>query len=306
MRFHTTTPFNHLLVAIHKAQADFETAFDEDPEGEQTKAGLQDHMTAVYECLQHPAVTPTELRLKLCLYRDNNVADWTDRPASRDAFEAMINDTVTLQGYYPGPDMFHALADWRQAYEPFQFIDTDSDDGERAARDRTCAFRALMDTYCTTPGDFIAKSYVNLLELLGHTFRGEPTGNIFDPNIDREDDEIDDTCAFHRAAYFDIDHSDVGANLMAYGRPNFSAEHWMERADAIGLKVHVIAASDDQQRMLWVATDIDAEPNTPPSREANRLQRILAFDPVRRIEVVEEIQRDWPQLIFVAPKPVEV
>lgn len=156
-----------------------------------------------------------------------------------------------------------------------------------------------MATPCTTAGDFIAKSYVNLVGLVGHTWFGDAKeqgwGNIWDANIANEDDERDDTCAFNRAAYFDIDHSDIGANLLAYGQPHFSAELWMERADAIGLQVRVVEFQG--KRTLWQSMDIDAPHDSPAGREADRLRRLLAFDTLRSLDVMEEIERDWPQLI---------
>lgn len=309
MRFHYTKVFADKLNAVTVAHNDFVTAFDRDSAGAETSDKLSAHTAAIADCLQHPAVTPTELRLKLCLYRDNNVADWSDRPAARDAFEAMINDTVTMQGHYPGPDMFAALLDWRNAEEIYQYTsDLESIDGEAVRTARSAAFRKVMATPCTTAGDFIAKTYVNLLGLVGHTWFGDyqdkGLGNIFDVNIANEDDERDDTSAFHRAAYFDIDYSDIGANLLAYGLPYFSAEHWMERADAVGLRVGIVAV--EGRRTLWQSMDTSAEHGTPAGREVDRLRRIIAFDPIRTSDVMDEIERDWPQLIATAPKSGEV
>ncbi len=305
MRFHSTAAFGEKVKAIKVALGEFEVSFDRDAEGNDTAEMLKAHMASVIECLQHPAVTPTELGVKLSLYRDNNVADWADGPMSRDAFEAMINDTVTLQGHYPGPDMFAAFAEWRKVEEVFQYApDHESEEGGVSCRLRSLAFRVLMSTECTTAGDFIVKSYVNLLGLVGHTWFGDAKesglGNVWDINIANEDDPVDDTCAFHRAAYNDIDYTDIGANLLAYGLPVFSAEAWMERADAIGLRVGVVDFQG--KRTFWQSMGTDADPASPAGREAYRLQRIMAFDTIRTAEVVQEIERDWPQLI--SPSPV--
>jgi hypothetical protein len=299
MRFRSTKAFNQKLVATTAAHRDCISEITRNDESDEAAAAVAAHMSSVIECLQHPAVTPTELCHKLILYRDHNVGSWSAE--GRDAFEAIINDTTTLQGHYPGPAMFEALADWRKVEEIYQYApDLESDEGNRICNARSSAFRALMSTPCTTAGDFIAKTYINLLGLLGHTWLGTNReagwGNIFDINIAIEDDERDDTCAFHRAAYFDIDHSDIGANLLAYGQPHFSAELWMERADAIGLRVGLIAVNG--VRTLWQSMDIEADFGTAPYREADRLRRLIAFDHrVRTTEVMEEIERDWPQLV---------
>lgn len=301
MRFHSTIAFSEKLKAARVAQDEFEAAFDGAPDNDTTRGKLKAQMASVIDCLQHPAVTPTELRLKLSLYRDNNVGLWSDRPTALDAFEAIINDTTTLQSYYPGPEMFQALADWRKAEEIYQFApDLESDEGNQICEARSAAFRALISMPCTTAGDFIAKTYVNLLGVLGNTWFGDNReagwGNIFDINTANEDDERDDTCAFHRAAYFDIDHSDIGANLLAYGQPHFSAELWMERADAIGLRVGLVNV--EGSRTLWQSMDTDAEHDSPAGREVDRLRRILAFDAdLRTVDLIDEIERGWPQLI---------
>lgn len=299
MRFHSTAAFNDKVKATTAAHDECVAALNRDDDSDESADKLSAHMATVIECLQHPAVTPTELGLKLCLYRDNNVGYWSAE--ARDAFEALINDTVTLQAHYPGPEMFRALEDWRRAEEAYQYTaDHESELGETARVARSGAFRAVMATPCTTAGDFIAKAYVNLVGLVGHTWFGEAKeqgwGNIWDANIALEDDERDDTCAFHRAAYFDIDHSDIGANLLAYGQPHFSAELWMERADALGLRVGLVNVKGG--RTLWQSMDTDAEHDSPAGREVDRLRRILAFDAkVRTAEIMEEIERDWPQLI---------
>lgn len=298
MRFHSTIAFTEKLNAATLAHDECVAALARDDESPEASEKLSAHMASVVECLQHPAVTPTELRLKLHLYRDNNVGAWSAE--ARDAFEAMINDTVTLQGHKPGPDIYAALREWRAAEEAYQFCtDIESADGEAACAARSVAFRKVMGTPCTTAGDFIAKAYVNLLGLVGHTWFGENReagwGNIFDVNIALEDDGQDDTCAFHRAAYFDIDHCDIGANLLAYGLPEFSAEQWMERADAVGLQVGVV--SIEGKRTLWQAMDTPAPHGAPADREVARLRRIIAFDPFRASEVMDEIEREWPQLV---------
>src|SRR5690606_13003246 len=106
------------------------------------------------------------------------------------------------------------------------------------------------------------------------------------------------------------DATDVGANLLAYGLPYFDAAKWLERADAIGLRVDLV----QQQDGSWLfgqcmdLTDEENRGNNPRiQREQNRLQRIIANDygGERRISLLcEEIRRNWPQL--VCPLPAEV
>lgn len=296
MRFHTTLPFSAKRRAASDAYAVFSTEFDRDDSSAATKRASLAEGKAIEEMLVHPALTPKEVQTKLELVFERDVLMWDFGPA---AAAALVNDLQRLQGHPVSPMIAEALAAWRATHEAWSLAG-DDEDGKGDAH--SAAYHVLMETPCTTAGDFMAKAYVNLLGDNGSTLHGEAkadlTGNLFDIDIDQAVNMIDQGEVWQRAAYADLDASDLGANLLAYGLPHFSAEHWLERADAVGLQVSAII-HEDGGRGFCQSFPIHDGPNSARiDREWDRLHRLAAFPEGNRVQaLIAEIEAEWPQLV---------
>lgn len=262
-----------------------------------SKAASDAEYKALEAMLAFPATTPTELQIKLQRIFDRDITGW----ASWEQIQpALLADLRRLQGHPVSRAIAIAFVRWRAIHEVWHF-DTDGDQNSEAHSE---AYHALMATPCTTAGDFMAKAYVNLLGEHGSTLRGtakaDMTGNMWDVDISQADDDREHGEVWQRAAYADLDGSDLGRNLLAYGLPHFSAELWMERADAVGMRVSLIV-QEDGSRVFGISEDHDSE-DVPEfvHRERSRLQGIWAFDRSRTAELCDEIIREWPQLAFRA------
>lgn len=299
MRYHFTLPYIQAKARAKVAWEAYEAAFDKDDSSPETSAASAAEYAAFEEFLCFPAVTPSEIREKLRRALDREVYLWSDGAGAR-IFEALQADLSQQQQHPASPEVGQLVEDWSKIYEEWHCLsDYDDDVSAAIGERRTAAFRRLMSEPCTTPGDFIAKAYVNLIEGIGGTLYGaakaDLSGNIFDIDIATQTDQRDEQEVWHRAAYQDLDDCDVGRNLLAYGLPYFSAEKWMERADAVGLRVY---ANPDLTGFGYTLAEDDA-PVERIRRERQRLRSLLATDGlVRGCKIIDEIEREWPQLIL--------
>lgn len=287
MRFHCTGAMSRLSARVDETYAKFDREFDIDHDSAATQAALSAYEKAIESLVTHPAITAGEIEQKIDALVLSKFHTWND-DTSQTTMQALHADAQRLKAVPVSPAMEDALAVWRAAHEDMAFRRGD------VLQNLPKATRALLGVPCTTPGDFMAKVYVNLIGELGTAAIDEDRDNPFDIAIDEASGTgyLDE--AWRRAAYDDLDHSDLGANLLAYGRPTFSPEDWIERAQVLGIGISV-NVDDSGQRLLWIDEPADDEGELPPDRQ--RLERILAFDPDRRSLLIEEIFANYPSLV---------
>lgn len=159
------------------------------------------------------------------------------------------------------------------------------------------AYSVLMDAPCGTPGDFMLKAYVNLLGHRGSTLHGEAksdgTGNLWDIELGDIERPADQDGEYILAAYRDLDASDLGACLLAFGEICFCEIAWIDRVLAVGMVPWIVSDA------LHLGEPFD-QPPARIRRERDRLKRLFTFDPSRQRIVCSEIKRNWPQLITKA------
>ncbi len=307
MELHSTASFNDARQRADIAHAKFGEELVKPDFDENDPHASDDEIAAFLNFILHPAATPSELQAKLSAAIFREVYMWADWP---DFLAVVKADLARMQAVTTGPDVTAALLAWRAAYEPWVTCGPMDDDDPaylKMNEDRSAAYHALLDARCTTPGDLLTKTYVNLLESVGHSLVGEASkngnGNIFDVHIEQCDSHRDEDEAFQRAAYRDLDHCDLGANLLAYGLPYFSAQHWIARAEAVGLRPWCVTI-EGRDRFGLGFDDSDLVPDAPGSermrRERNRLRRILAFDADRAASIIAEIKVNHPRLVAKA------
>lgn len=308
MRYHKTLGFTSACETVAQCLRIHDMEFDRDDSSSETASAIARVTDAIWEVIDYPAVTPAEIEAKISIIFEHEVYNHHDRSAC-DAFEALCEDARRLKAVPVSPQMLELLWRWRHLAEEHNRLSYSENDTNEAALERCNAvswfFQAIMDCPCTTPGDFLAKAYLNILGELGSTFRIDGhVGNMFDINIDLADRPKDHSEAWQRAAYADLDASDLGANLLAYGLPEFSARHWMERAQAVGLGVHVMV--QPHAATLWVEMPGDDISSPRNDREQERLRRILAFQAGRKDQLIAEIRQTWPQLVVTVPVPASL
>lgn len=306
MRYHLTMPFSQAHTEYEAARHEYATFDDNDRAAE---ARANERLDKADEALWGaPAVTPTEIAMKIRAAQARGSEDFPIE--SFYSVKHMLADLERQQGWPCSPDVLAAWAAWRDHEERYEAAASRSDaEGDALLPERNALHKQLHETPCTTPGDFILKQYARLQGVIGHTLYGaakdDMTGNRYDIDIDGEImegglfEEVE-----YPALYHDIDATDVGANLLAYGLPYFSAEKWMERADAIGLRVNMVQQQDGSW-MFGQHMDLEGEENRGNNerlrREQDRLMRIVAKDygGERRASLLcDEIRREWPQLMF--------
>lgn len=201
------------------------------------------------------------------------------------------------------PAMSFAFAVWRAAWLAqcdYDVSDAYTDEqGEVISDAADDALLAIFRVPCKTAGDFLVKGYANLLWHTQHTFtreaRSEGTGNWFDVNLLQIDSDSTVTDTYYRSFYHDLDHTDLGACLLALGRVEFDAAAWISRAEVIGMTVTLMIKANGGRGLAFGMIDSDDE---RLQREQSRLQRILATDHRNRwAEVTDFIAVNRPDLI---------
>jgi len=294
MRFNTTEAFAKLRVRVDQALAVHTHCFNIDSNSSATTRAVHAYGDAVKALVECPAITADELVQKIDIMVGSNFHHYAGGGEAK-AFAALRADVERLKEYPVSPKIAGALSTWRTTQEMCFGA------GEEKAHFFEMAFIFMMNMPCVTPGDFIAKTYINLIRALGSTYRKSGTGNLFDIDLDTDIDQNagDDILEerWYRAAYQDIEHSDLGANLLAYGLPTFSAFDWVERAEMVDLKIGVMIDADGKRSFSITSPDQD---NSALSRERYRLERIWAFDLTRTGLLIEEIVANWPHLVTAA------
>jgi len=309
MRFHMTTEFSQAreTQAAAEQRAEDSELEMEDPAWQALSEQDYDAIAKLFT--ETPAITPTEVAAKLALFERRQMSMWSEGASY---FAAVLKELAAMQGWPVSSRFLQLWGAWRRLDEQLQTVTTGEEE-DRLMELRSRGYVDIVMSDCTTPGDFILKQYLRLLTTHGGTDYGKAkedgTGNPWDVALDDNSDEARFETADKLGTYHDIDATDVGANLLAYGLPYFDAEKWMERANAIGLRVDLV----QQQSGKWMfgqCMDLDDDENRGNNprlrREQDRLRRIIAKDygGKERISLLgDEIRRNWPQL--VRPLPAE-
>lgn len=325
MRFHITMPHSDAFKAYEAAAELANAEFDKDLGRNPDYPPLQTAETAALKTfmVDTPAVTPTELAQKIKAYHDREMYMWI---TGQEYLEAILTDCARMQGWPLSPRFLERWIAWRKLDEVLQ-SDLSPADEKFHSDLRAQAYCEIAMADCTTPGDFILKQYLRLHTTNGSTLYGEAkedrTGNPWDIDIDDHSDEARFETADKLGCYDDINHTDVGMNLLAYGLLYFDAEAWMKAANRTGLKVDLCIQRDGREGVsismlnrnhLGIQEDNDDTPQTPVSprikRERDRLRRILANVCEQRAPgggrdryraIGDEIRENWPELVWRAP-----
>lgn len=294
MRFHLTLKFAQALKSFREAEAavDF-IPLDAGPTRDVALRAEKDLFNAV---MQMPADTAEGVRHKLKLLDDRDDRGhgfyYTEMATSidRDLCE-LRRPNATLAGPF--------LA-WRAAYEAVAKLGEVDDSVADAADDvRSKAYHAFMDAPCTAPGDFIAKTYVNLLESVGGCswrprFRFAP--NVWDIDIAQQDDVREEGEVHDRATYRDLSDCDLGCCLLTFGLLEFSAREWVVRSQEIGLPVSLIIGANGERAVSWGVGLASEDPRL--GREVTRLLRLAAYPGEdRHLLIGDELEANWPQIV---------
>lgn len=221
-----------------------------------------------------------------------------------DAFEQALTAAARPQ---PSAPMVTAFATFRARWIAVADNDVSTthttDDECRLVDAMSAALAAVFSVSCATPGDFVVKSYANLLWHAGYTasrhLPDHDTGSYFDIALSEIDSDSTVTDAYYRSVYDDLDHSDLGACLLATGNIDFDPVGWVERAGAIGMPVSVIIRADGTKSLNFGFIEGDDD---RLRREERRLQQLLTFDHRRRWHLIADfITEHRPDLVLAAP-----
>lgn len=321
MRFHTTLGHSQAIQAWKDAYAAHDAFAEAGDDGvsfggtAEADIAARCEREALAAAMEHPSVTPTELREKIALMRaqgplspDNLCWDLTE------VLDGMEHDLKRMQGWPVSEGVLTAWMDWRAHNERYAAA-FDDEENDAMLPERNRLYAELHRTVCTTPGDFILKQYARLHGVVGSTLYGaaekDGTGNLYDIDIDNGCFEGGIFESFeYPASYADIDATDVGANLLAYGLPHFDAKGWMERADSVGQGASLVQQQDGRWSLgLHLVYPEESEGKLPAERirrERDRLLRILNFQggAERYRALGEELRCNWPRLVHSLPAEV--
>ncbi len=313
MRFHLTQNFADAQSAYERALINYNTFDDEGPgadERERQASGALSTADTIF--FNADAVTPFEIERKFEAAIARGQTDFTIEdyyPAA-----AIRLDIARLKRQDLSPEFADLWRAWRRCTEDLEATADAPGYEETAEFQQACAVRnqlyceiAMKD--CTSSGDFILKRYLALLTKAGSMdappVQTSETANRWDIDVNNHEDlggrfDIADQIGLYR----DIDGTDIGANLLAYGQPCFDAELWLEAAERTGIRVDVV----QQREGGWLFGTSIVEPegdhlNTPAvQRERRRLLRIVSFPGEERHKKLgNEIRENWPSLVFGNP-----
>lgn len=311
MRFHMNPQFvaEKAKVANSKAALDHERAMVDHPSHPADELSLQNAQDsldcAVADFVCAPAYNGREMLLQLEMLL-GHTDEWLSNGG---AFENGLTAAARPQ---PSPPMIAAFASFRTAWVEMAEHDLSSvhtnENEQRLHAGMFAAQEGVFAVCCATPGDFLVKAYVNLLWHAGHTasahLRNGDTGSFFDIALSEIDSDSVLTDTYYRSVYDDIDHSDLGACLVALGSIDFDPGLWIDRAESIGMSVSVIVADCFKPRLAFGMID---SADDRLQREERRLQQIMTFDHRSRWPaLLRFITEHRPELVAYKVPAVEV
>lgn len=221
--------------------------------------------------LMQPCRTPMDLLHKLRTMDDRELKGW-------DCYEAVRRqmDVDLRQMARPAAsiEMAAAFKTWAEAREAIYAADErgiDDDDRAPYAEADHAAYSALMALPCITPGDFIVKAYINLIDDNGSTshlangWEYEP--NTFSPRMPNATGNDDQ---YEMSVRRDLADTDIGRCMMVLGTVDFDAEKWIAAADRAGLKIYVVIELDGTCN-FWNMLREEQEPTDFAGRESMTL-----------------------------------
>ena len=309
MRFHTTLAFSEAREEYKAARHQYATFDDSDAAAEaQANARLD---RADEQLWGIAAITPTEVAEKIRAAKERAGDDFPIEAFY--SVERMLADLDCMQGWPLSPDFVMAWRAWRNITDELANVKSGEDE-DRWTTVQAQLYAETVMRKCTTPDDFILKQYLRLHTTIGGTAYGEAkadmTGNPWDIDITKSHSKPRFECADELGCYDDIDATDIGANLLAYGLPYFDAEAWMERAVALGQGVSLVQQARGGWslgiHLVYPEEDEGQKPSARVQRERDRLIRILNFQGgiERHRALGDEIRRNWPQFIHALPAEV--
>jgi len=260
---------------------------DGSPEYEAASAA---EIAAFNEAMNFPAINAADVSGKLAMMADagSNVAEWNDYPKYMAAIQA---DMLNLQRPCVSPAMADAFAAWAAAWLA---LSDGEDDTQQADIDaEIAASKALFALPCVSPGDYMAKDYVDRLSEDG----GYPGGFHFLIKNWQEEGESA-TVADFRAV-------DLGRCMLALGRTDFDPEAWIIAMRAVGGGFYVMI--DGAKRSFWQDADVADEAPECQHIRHRILQELLCgpFGQDRMRAVVALIMTDYPEHVMdVGPREV--
>ncbi|WP_374407437.1 hypothetical protein [Pelagerythrobacter sp.] len=245
-----------------------------------------------HEYLTHPSTTPAEMQDKLTtmrkrgpLHLENLCWNEKDITAYLDLIERDLINMVR-------PNVSKAVADafdaWSRAHEVYWSRSDWSDDASSSlCETEDAAAQTLHAVPCTTPGDFIAKAYVELMSEYGAQGHG-PSGLAFavaETNIGRDAD---------RMKLRDIIASDLGCCMTALGTTDFDAGRWVAAARLHGKQVSLMLTDTGRQLSF-------GDPGGTGMLDA--LQRLTAnglkmISKERCIAIADEVEANHRDLVY--------
>lgn len=233
---------------------------------------------AVDNLLRTPSGTLAGLAYKRGLIAELGLTEAENWSEIQQALEA---DMRELQR--PCATLHYQFEAWREAHFAHATWDGPDEQADELCVVAGAACTRLLNAPCASPGDFMLKTYVALLVEFGPSASGGPAGNLWDVDIAQADHPTHTDDEWKRSAYRDLDECDLGACLLAFGRLDFSASDWVDRAIACDLKSEIGETS-------IVVAMYDPDCDEAIQRERNRLRRLINFNDGRYKAVMEEMR----------------
>lgn len=256
MRFNITSGFSEVFDAHQKAYAAFDifaTAGDDGTKygGSAAADEASDLEQATLDALlAYPCSTPIEMADKMKWMRqrgpfaEENLI-WTGAP---EAVDRMQLELITMSRPNVSARFAEAFAEFAAA-QRHHWSESSIEDDEMTRRRE--AVEATIETIlalpCTTPGDFIVKQYLRLIE--GYGSYTDPIIHEFLPDMVGSDQRFPDR--HDKIAFDDIVESDLGRCMMALGTTDFDAEAWIAQAARVGKIVQVYIQSDGKRGLSF-------------------------------------------------------
>lgn len=247
---------------------------------------------ALAALFSHPAENAGDVLIKIRLYMDREIYGWDGeraRGANKTCIAAIENDLRDLNRPRVSGRVAEAFGTWAAAWIAMGEVAEDDDAGTvEALANVSGAERALWALPCASPGDYIAKDFV---DQMGE--QGPEPGTAFMIKDWSDDHEIDG-----KPAVADLEDCDLGRCMMALGRTDFDAEAWILAMKAVGGHFKLmIDRSDNDARSFWQGEGISDSATKGEQKRHRLLQMLIGgeFHVERTKAVCDLIASDYPE-----------
>jgi hypothetical protein len=304
MRFHTTIQFSEKRQAWEQAYEVQDGFASKGDDGTQFKNGTPEadaayeaEETALTALLFHPTVTPAELQDKIAVMRrrgplaPHNLC-WDGEEIER-TLDTIERDLIAMVRPNVSPAVATAFSVWAQHHALYWSRgDWSDDDSSRLCDAETEAEKALYEVPCTTPGDFIAKAYVELISEYG------AKGSTSDGLAFMVDDNEHLHHFTDKARLRDLMETDLGCCMAALGTVDFDAKAYVIQCRRFGKRLTVMRSIENGERARGLMLGMDG-PHTAMGDLLDRLPanglRMIAGERCKAI--ADEIEAHWPEHI---------